>query len=30
VEIRLQLKMINGTKFKPNFQKISRGIVGNL
>jgi len=29
-EIRLQLKIINGTKFKQNFQKISRGIVGNL
>jgi len=30
VEIWLQLKIINGTKFKPNFQKISREIVGNL
>jgi len=30
VEIRLQLKIINGTKFEPNFQKIFRGIVGNL
>jgi len=30
VEIRLQLEIINGTKFKPNLQTISRGIIGNL
>jgi len=30
VEIGLQLKIINGTKFRSKFQKISRGIVGNL
>ena len=28
VEIRLQLKIMNGTIFKPNFLNISGGIVG--
>jgi len=29
-EVRLRLIIIIGTKFKPNFQKLCRGIVGNL